>query len=125
MSEDGKSANDEKPAASNKLESMPPDELIKLFKSQVALKKKLDSKISELSTANISLCQTQEQLRNELEDEQLKTKYFVNELDQCKIHESKLQQELNTLRESSECRQLQNESLKLSCNNLQDEILVT
>ncbi|CAF4373929.1 unnamed protein product, partial [Adineta steineri] len=95
MSDDGKQANDEKSAPSSKFESLSKEEVLKLFKSQVALKKKLDAKISELSTANVLLCQTEEQIRNELEDEQIKTKNLTEELDQYKIKEAKLQQELN------------------------------
>lgn len=39
---------------------MSQDELIKLVKSQVLLKKKLEARISELTTSNISLCQNEE-----------------------------------------------------------------
>ncbi len=39
---------------------MSQEDLVKLVKSQVLLKKKLEAKISELTTANVSLCQDAE-----------------------------------------------------------------
>ena len=39
---------------------MSKEELIKLVKSQILLKKKLETRITELSNANTSLCQGEE-----------------------------------------------------------------
>jgi hypothetical protein len=39
---------------------MSQEQLVKLVISQAALKKKLDAKISELSSSNVSLCQAEE-----------------------------------------------------------------
>ncbi|UJR23640.1 hypothetical protein I4U23_026625 [Adineta vaga] len=122
MSDDGRTTNDEKTAPKSKLESMSHEELVTLVKNQVLLKKKLDSRISELTTSNVQLCQAEEEIRNKFEDEQLETKKLRDELNQNKINETKLQQELNKYREASECLQLQNESLKSSCKYFQDEL---
>lgn len=90
---------------------MSQEELIVLFKNQVVLKKKLDARIAELTTANVRLCQTEEvlknlfntnktffslqEIRNKLEDEQSETKKLRQELEQNKMNEGKLQHELN------------------------------
>jgi hypothetical protein len=42
------------------LESMTNDELIKLIKSQIILKKKFETKITDLTQANANLCQREE-----------------------------------------------------------------
>ena len=39
---------------------MPKETLVKLVQSQQVLKKKLDANISQLTTSNLSLCQTEE-----------------------------------------------------------------
>jgi len=39
---------------------MSQEELIKLVKTQAVLKKKLEARISELTSSNVSLCQTEE-----------------------------------------------------------------
>ncbi len=36
------------------------EELLKLFKTQLIFRKKLETKISELTASNVSLCQTEE-----------------------------------------------------------------
>ena len=48
------------------LESMSKEELIKLVKNQILLKKKLETKITELSNANTSLCQSEEVRRRSI-----------------------------------------------------------
>jgi len=79
MSDDGKNTNDEKPTGGGKvcwitiyswvniyfliifqLESLSQDDLLKLVKNQFLLKKKNEAKLSELTTANVSLCQDAE-----------------------------------------------------------------
>jgi hypothetical protein len=76
MSEDGKTTPEEKSSPSSKvcfviyinifvclifqLESMSQEELIKFLKTQIVIKKKLEARISELQTSNVSLCQTEE-----------------------------------------------------------------
>jgi len=80
MSDDVKNTNDEKQAAGSKvcwiriyflrkylffliifqIESKSHDELVKLVKAQILLKKQLDGKIAQLQADNVSLCQTEE-----------------------------------------------------------------
>ncbi len=45
------------------------EDLLKLFKAQLILRKKHEAKISELTASNVSLCQTEEviiQFKNDL-----------------------------------------------------------
>jgi hypothetical protein len=51
------------------MESMSHEDLLKLFKAQLILRKKHEAKISELTASNVSLCQTEEviiQFKNDL-----------------------------------------------------------
>ncbi len=106
---------------------MSTDELIKIVKNQIILKKKLETKINELTNSSTNCNQIEEELRNEIE--------------QNKINQLKLQEELDVnlfpikilflnlhifqiTRQSLECSRLQNETLKISCQNFQDEISV-
>ncbi|CAF3349870.1 unnamed protein product [Rotaria sp. Silwood1] len=99
---------------------MSKDELIKVVKNQILFRKKLETKITELSNTNFS--ETEQQLRKQIDDEQLKYSKLMLEFDQNKINQSKVQEELSVTRESLEIFRLQNETLKNSCQNLQDEI---
>jgi hypothetical protein len=65
ITSDGKGTNDEKSSGSGKLELMSKEELIKLVKNQVILKKKLEIKITELTNSNTSLTET-EDVRNSM-----------------------------------------------------------
>lgn len=85
---DGKISNDEKSSGPGKLESMSKEELIKVIKNQILLKKKLDLKITELTDSNNNFQQIEKDLRNEI--------------DQDKTHLEKLQEELNNLRQSND-----------------------
>ena len=44
----------------SQLDSMSHDDLIQLVKNQIVVKKKLDAKISELTSCNVRLCQTED-----------------------------------------------------------------
>ncbi|CAF3589009.1 unnamed protein product [Adineta steineri] len=119
---DGKNANDEKSSGPGKLESMSREDLIKLLKNYSVLKKKHETKINELTTSNTNFSQTEQQLRNQIANEQSKYSKLIIEFDLNKSNQSKLQEELNLTRQSLEDIQLQNETLKTSSQNLQDEI---
>jgi hypothetical protein len=60
---------------------MSTEELIKIVKNQIILKKKLETKINELTNSSTNCNQIEEELRNEIE--------------QNKINQSKLQEELD------------------------------
>ncbi|CAF1431308.1 unnamed protein product, partial [Rotaria sordida] len=122
ITSDGKTTHDEKSSGLGKLESMSKEELIKVVKNQILLKKKLEIKINELTTSNTNFNEIEQQLRQQIDDEQSKYSKLLNEFDQNKIHQSKIEEELNITRESLENFRLQNETLKTSCQNLQDEI---
>ncbi|CAF5193811.1 unnamed protein product, partial [Rotaria magnacalcarata] len=57
---DGKTTNDEKSATAGKLESMPKEEIIKVVKNQILLKKKLEIKMNELTASNTNFSQIEE-----------------------------------------------------------------
>jgi hypothetical protein len=63
------------------LELMSKEELIKLVKNQIGLKKKLEIKITDLT--------------NQIDDEQSKSSKLALEVDEFKINQSKLEEELN------------------------------
>ncbi|CAF3947627.1 unnamed protein product [Rotaria magnacalcarata] len=63
---DGKTTNDEKSATAGKLESMPKEEIIKVVKNQILLKKKLEIKMNELTASNTNFSQIEENLQNQL-----------------------------------------------------------
>ncbi|CAF2893555.1 unnamed protein product [Rotaria sp. Silwood2] len=122
ITSEGKTTHDEKSSGLGKLESMSKEELIKVVKSQILLKKKLETKIFELTTSNTNFSQIEQELRKQIDDEQLKYSKLMIEFDENKIHQSKIEEELNVTRESLESFRLQNETLKTSCQNLRDEI---
>ncbi|CAF4444318.1 unnamed protein product, partial [Adineta steineri] len=96
------------------------EDLIKLLKNYSVLKKKHETKINELTTSNTNFSQTEQQLRNQIANEQSKYSKLIIEFDLNKSNQSKLQEELNLTRQSLEDIQLQNETLKISSQNLQD-----
>ncbi|CAF3422710.1 unnamed protein product, partial [Rotaria sp. Silwood2] len=122
ITSEGKTTHDEKSSGLGKLESMSKEELIKVVKSQFLLKKKLETKIFELTTSNTNFSQIEQELRKQIDDEQLNYSKLMIEFDENKIHQSKIEEELNVTRESLESFRLQNETLKTSCQNLRDEI---
>lgn len=97
---------------------MPREGLMKLVQSQMLLKKKLDARIGELTTSNSTLCRNIEvrsereeirflirfsfkkEIENELDQEKDLSKELRLELEQVKIRETKIQQELNVKRRS-------------------------
>ncbi|UJR25264.1 hypothetical protein I4U23_006616 [Adineta vaga] len=94
----GKSTNEDKSSVTGKLDSMSKDDLIKLVKNQILFRKKLENKLNELTTASTSFNRTEEQLRNQLDYEQVKYSKLTDEFEQNKLHQIKLQEELDNLR---------------------------
>ncbi|CAF0932357.1 unnamed protein product [Adineta ricciae] len=102
MSEDmmsnGKADNEERSAVTGKLDSMSKDDLVKLVKNQILFRKKLENKLVELTTASASFNRTEEQLRNQIDCEQVKYSKLTDDLEQSKLQQVKLQEELDNLR---------------------------
>ncbi|CAF3307816.1 unnamed protein product [Rotaria socialis] len=119
---DEKTAHDEKSATAGKLESMSKEEIIKVVKNQVLLKKKLEIKINELTASNTNFSQIEEQLRQQIEHEQSKYSKLMIDFEQNKIDQLKTQEELNTTHELLARFRLENETLQTSCQNQQVEI---
>ncbi|CAF0925854.1 unnamed protein product [Didymodactylos carnosus] len=130
MSDDGNDSKMEDKSTTGKIEAMSKEELLKLIKLQLLQNKKNQTKTNELTTANTVLCQKQEVLLNELDNERVKYTKLVEEVDQLKKIEITTQSELTILREQLDLLQSQNETLTSTCktfqeknSNLQNEVL--